>query len=405
MTINVDSEVSPLKAVLLHRPGRELERLTPEHLENMLFEDIPWVEKMSREHDQFARILTEEGCSVYYLTELLGDVLSGDDHKPAAEARRALIENTLEHCGLRETLEAGPIEAYLSELDGRSLAEVIITGLEKHEISFAPARRPLSHYVREENPFYIPPLANLYFTRDPATVIGSTLSINAMKAGARRRESALIAFLVANHPLLRENREVLTYRGNPAHSIEGGDILVLNRRAVAVGCSARTSPAAIEQLASGLLQRGFEQVLAVQIPAARAYMHLDTVLTMVDQDAFSIFGGVEQELAVYRLHGTPELTVEPVDSLTEALEQALGLPEVRLIRNVDGDTLSAAREQWNDSTNTLAVAPGRVITYDRNVISNRELRRNGIEVLEIEGSELVRGRGGPRCMSMPLLRQ
>ncbi len=398
MQIGVYSEVGRLRAVLLHRPGRELERLAPDHLENMLFEDIPWVEKMSREHQEFAQILTETGCAVYYIEELLLETLS---QRPASVER--LIEQTLTLCGLQGTMEAQAIEAHLSSLNPKHLCEAVITGIEKQEIEFEPGRRPLSHYIRENNPFYIPPLANLYFTRDPAVVIGNTLSINVMKTQARSRESALVEFLGEHHPLLAENASLHRFRPSTGHTIEGGDVLVLNDRAVAVGCSTRTSPGAIEQLASRLFENGFSEVLAVRIPSTRAYMHLDTVLTMVDRDAFTVFAGVENEITVYRIE--PDLTVKPLADLGEALAHALGLRSVRLIRNSNGDALSAAREQWNDSTNTLAVAPGKVITYNRNVNSNRELRSNGIEVIEIEGSELVRGRGGPRCMSMPLLRE
>lgn len=398
MQIGVYSEVGRLKAVMLHRPGRELERLAPDYLENMLFEDIPWVEKMSREHQEFAQILTETGCTVYYIEDLLLETLS---QEPAPAEH--LIEQTLRLCGLQDTMESHAIRDHLLSLGSRRLAETIITGLEKREIEFEPGRRPLGHYIRDDSPFYIPPLANLYFTRDPAVVIGNTLSINVMQTKARSRESALLGFLADYHPMLAAHTQVHRFQPHAGHTIEGGDVLVLTEHAVAVGCSARTSPGAIEQLAARLFEDGFSEVLAVRIPSARAYMHLDTVLTMVDRDAFTVFAGVEDEITVYRV--TPGLTAEPISSLGEALANALGLDSVRLIRNADGDALSAAREQWNDSTNTLAVAPGKVITYNRNVNSNRELRNNGLEVIEIEGSELVRGRGGPRCMSMPLLRE
>ena len=431
MQIEVHSEVGRRKAALLHRPGRELERLTPDYLETMLFEDIPWVDKMHREHEEFASVLADAGCAVYYLQNLLIETLTHGSvqyrtsrgepraaRTPASvridgvtRTREELVRITLALCGLEDTGASEAVAGHLLSLDAPALAETVVTGVEKSEISFEPSRRPLSHYTGKGGPFFVPPLANLYFTRDPAAVLGSLLSISVMKAQARRRESALIGFLAAHHPLFAGTVEVHEYRTSPGHTIEGGDILVLGDSAVAVGCSARTSPGAIEQLALRLFQRGYEQVLAIEIPSARAYMHLDTVLTMVDYDAFSIFTGVEEDIAVYRLE--PQigrgngfgLRVTPLESLTGALKQAMGVSRVRLIRNASGDALSAAREQWSDSANTLAIAPGKVIAYNRNVGANRELRKHGIEVVEIEGSELVRGRGGPRCMSMPLVRE
>ena len=263
----------------------------------------------------------------------------------------------------------------------------------------------LSYYIKDDFPYYINPLPNLYFTRDPGAIIAEGMAVNAMKTAARSRETLILDYIRRYHPLFGAS-ELLWYSPEDGDSIEGGDILVLGSETVAVGCSIRTSSEGIEKLAGRLFQgdSGIREVLVLQIPNARAYMHLDTVFTMLTEDKFTIFSGVAERIRVFRL--TPgkgeNLRIQPEDTLTGALKSALNLPAVQLIQSGGGDNFAAAREQWNDSTNTLALAPGVVVTYRRNVHSNSTLRQHGIEVVEIEGSELVRGRGGPRCMSMPL---
>ncbi|NCB01529.1 MAG: arginine deiminase, partial [Spirochaetia bacterium] len=259
--------------------------------------------------------------------------------------------------------------------------------------------------------FYISPLPNLYFTRDPATIVGSAMHINVMKNEYRKRESYLMNLLSTHHSLFSSTTVHSDYtRGS---TIEGGDILIINKTTAVIGSSARTEVWAIESFARRMMApieeggEGFKEILVVQIPFTRAYMHLDTIFTMVDRDKFVLFGGVEPALKVFSItkKRKDSLYIHEEKGLKEALSRALGVVSVDIIKNGGLDNIASAREQWNDSTNTLALEPGVVVTYRRNIVSNENLRKHGIEVIPIIGSELVRGRGGPRCMSMPLLRE
>jgi len=401
---NVKSEVGKLESVLLHRPGKELERLTPQYLEELLFDDIPWLGRMQEEHDLFADALRKRGCKVYYYDKLLEDILFDDSVKEELISELSLFS------GITKLKEKDAILDYLKNRSPGELAEILIAGLHKNEINYRIENRSLSYYITDDYPFYINPLPNLYFTRDPGAVIGGGISINSMKTHARNRETMILSYINRYHKEIRTDHVPLWYDYHNSDSIEGGDILVLNERAVAIGCSARTSAQAIEKVAENLFTGGSEvrEVLVIQIPFKRAYMHLDTVFTMLDRDKFTIFPGIEDEVKVFSI--TPSsgkngiLKISPRENLKKALSATLGIDQVRIIQSGGGDKITAAREQWNDSTNTLAIAPGTVVTYRRNTASNDTLRNNGIEVVEIEGSELVRGRGGPRCMSMPLRR-
>lgn len=400
--LNVTSEIGKMKAVLLHRPGKELERLTPEYLHELLFDDIPWLRKMQQEHDEFARLMRERGSEVYYYEELLADTLK-DQH-----VCRLFISDVIKNSNIANLQLERIIEEYLQTLEPQQIVEIAIAGLHKKDLPDIMGRElHLVDYIKQHYPFYINPLPNLYFTRDPGVVIGNGLSINKMKTPARDRETMFLEYIYRYHPLFKKEAAPLWYDYKETFSIEGGDVLVLSDSVVAIGCSERTSARGIEILSERLFANsGIKQVLAVHIPFTRAYMHLDTVFTMIDHDKFTIYPGVEGLLKAYLL--TPGKTtprVQPMDSLSEGLKTVLKLPSVELIQSGGGDEITAAREQWNDSTNTLALAPGVVVTYNRNEASNETLRNHGIEVLEIEGSELVRGRGGPRCMSMPLVRE
>ncbi|MCG8452889.1 MAG: arginine deiminase [Spirochaetales bacterium] len=398
----VRSEIGPLRKVLLHKPGRELETLTPDSLEELLFDDIPWVERMQEEHDEFAQALRTRGCEVFYYRDLLVDVLSN------TETRDGIVDGYLRDRRIPDARLRSDIRHLLLEASAGELADILIGGLRKEDVPHTEDEKRLSYYIKDSFPFYVNPLPNLYFTRDPGAMIGEGLAVNAMRTQARARESAILDILRVHHPLFAGNREHQWYSPEDQDSIEGGDTLVLGNGVVAVGCGSRTSGEAIETLASRLFatDSGFREVLVVQIPAVRAYMHLDTVFTMLSHDQFTIFPGIENELKVFRLTPAPHqgLRIEPLDCLAGALKKSLGIPAVQLIQSGGGDRITAAREQWNDSTNTLALAPGVVVTYRRNRYSNETLRQHGIEVVEIDGSELLRGRGGPRCMSMPLER-
>lgn len=400
--LNVKSEIGKLKSVLLHKPGRELERLTPQYLHELLFDDIPWLKKMREEHDGFADELKKRGCTVYYHEDLLEDILKKDDIK------ESLIKDVLDICYIGNPELENLIKEFLLTKSPKELAEIFIAGLHKEDFPEIQREKNLTDYIKKEYPFYINPLPNLYFTRDPGAVIGNGLSINAMKTPARDRETMMLKYIYSYHPLFKKEVSPLWYDYKNTYSIEGGDILVLNEEVVAVGCSERTTARGIELLANNLFKgdNKIKEVLAIQIPFTRAYMHLDTVFTMMDYDKFTIYPGVGEKLKAFKL--TPNSKaypkVTPMDSLQDALTKALKVPSVKIIQSGGGNEISAAREQWNDSTNTLAIAPGVVVTYNRNEITNESLRKNGIEVVDIEGSELVRGRGGPRCMSMPLVR-
>ncbi|KAB3540968.1 arginine deiminase [Alkaliphilus pronyensis] len=399
--LNVTSEIGDLRAVLLHRPGRELERLTPDYLHELLFDDIPWLKRMQWEHDEFAKVMEDRGCRVYYYEDLLEELIKVE------HVKKLFINDLIKNSHIDSTELEVLIEEFLLTLTPKEIVEVAIAGLEKKDAPNLIEEYNLVDYIRQEYPFYINPLPNLYFTRDPGVVIGNGLAINKMKTPARNRETMFLEYIYQHHPLFKKPITPQWYDYKETYSIEGGDVLVLSDSVVAIGCSERTSARGIEILSQRLFKESsIKKVLAVQIPFTRAYMHLDTVFTMVDHDKFTIYPGVEDLLQAYELtEGKTTPRVKPMVSLKEALKAALNLPNVQLIQSGGGDDITAAREQWNDSTNTLALSPGSVITYNRNEASNETLRKHGIEVIEIEGSELVRGRGGPRCMSMPLIRE
>lgn len=400
--LNVTSEIGKLKAVLLHKPGKELERLTPEYLRELLFDDIPWLRKMRVEHDEFAEVLRQRGAEVLYVEDLLTDILENVDVK------RNLINDILLNCRIDNPELNELIFSHIFEKSAKEVAEIAVAGLNKKDLPDIEREYSLSDYVNNNYPLYINPIPNLYFMRDPAAVIGNGICINSMNTEARRREPMLIKYIYDFHPLLKKEFSPIWYNYTIPHSLEGGDILVLSKEVIAIGCSERTSANGIEIAARNLFagNEDLKEVMAVQIPAIRAFMHLDTVFTMVDRDKFTIYPGIQDKVSVYKLtRGKNGVKVSVEDDLEAALKKSLKLPAIKFIQSGGGDIITAAREQWNDSTNTLAIAPGVVVTYGRNEASNEVLRRNGIEVLEIDGSELVRGRGGPRCMSMPLCRE
>lgn len=401
---SVRSEIGKLKSVLLHTPGRELESLTPEYLDSMLFEDIPFLEQMREEHNLFADVLRDQGCEVHYIESLLETVFTDES------LRNTAVDHLVESARLYSPSLKKSIAEFLHDCTASQMVSHAIGGLLKSTVDDKVRNKTLSYYIRETYPYYISPLPNLYFTRDPATMVGEGISINVMRTESRRRENWIISLLANHHPLFAGTKVHADY--SHGNSIEGGDILMLNESCALVGSSARTGVWAIESFAREMMLpiedggEGLKEVLVVQIPYTRAYMHLDTVFTMVDRDKFSIFGAIEPSLRIFSLkrNSFGALSIDEEPSLRVALQRILGTP-VDLIRSGGEDSIASAREQWNDSTNTLAVAPGTVVTYRRNVVSNETLEQHGITVIPIRGSELVRGRGGPRCMSMPLARE
>jgi arginine deiminase len=399
-SISVYSEIGKLKSVLLHCPGQEIENIVPDYLRRLLFDEIAYLEQAKREHNQFADILRKEGVEVIYLTELMADILQ--DPRVREEFLKEFMEEG-------KVVTKGLQEAFMEFFNSFTPLELIkkcISGVRTEELKHIKPKS-LGDMVKKPYPFYLDPIPNMYFQRDPFASIGKGVSLNVMANETRNRETLFAKYIFNYHPRFKETQR--WYNRDKTHAIEGGDILVLSEKVVALGISDRTDPMAIERLAHRLLssEESFEVVMAFDIPKTRAFMHLDTVFTMVDYDQFSIYPGIEEPLDVYSITRGKNNEIKIIyehEELSEILKRHLNLSAVNLIRCGDGDRIAASREQWSDGSNTLAISPGKVVCYNRNYITNEAFRRNNIEVLEFESYELSRGRGGPRCMSMPLIR-
>ena len=404
MSICVRSETGTLEQVLLHRPGAELEQLVPGELERLLFDDIPYLQAAQQEHDAFAEMLRHNGTQVLYLEELMTQTLAADP-----QVRRRFVRQFIEEGGRIARHFQPALYEYLTALTDDELVRRTMTGVSMEEFLPEGQRGALVSLTRGSHRFVLDPIPNLYFTRDPFACIGEGVSLNAMYSPTRRRETIYGQYILKYHPDFA-GQVPFYYRREDPFSIEGGDILNLSPRLLAVGISQRTTPEAIEILARNIFRdetAEIRTILALDIPNLRAFMHLDTVLTQVDRDTFTVHPEILSSLRVYRMTsaGRDSLQVtERTGTLEEILAGEMGLPRVKLIRCGGGDRVASEREQWNDGSNTLCIAPGKVVVYDRNYVTNAILRDNGIQVLEMPSSELSRGRGGPRCMSMPLRR-
>ncbi|MGM9985869.1 MAG: arginine deiminase [Bacillaceae bacterium] len=404
--IHITSEIGELKTVLLKRPGKEVENLTPDWLERLLFDDIPYLPVMQKEHDYFASTLKNRGVEVLYLETLAAESLWSD------QIKEQFVDEFL--VGSKANINGAfhSLKEYLLSMPNLQLVEKLMSGVLKSEIEVSK-RTHLYELMEDTYPFYLDPMPNLYFTRDPAAAIGEGLSINKMSRPARRRESLFMKYIIQYHPRFAKHDIPVWLDRDYSYSIEGGDELVLSDEVLAIGVSQRTTAQAIERLAINLFNSHptFKKILAIEIPKCRAYMHLDTVFTMVDYDKFTIHPDIQGpggNMNVYILEPGDDVTDVKIthrQNLQETLKEVLKVPELILIPCGGGDVIASAREQWNDGSNTLAIAPGVVVTYDRNYVSNDLLRSHGIEVIEVLSSELSRGRGGPRCMSMPIIRE
>lgn len=399
--IDIRSEIGPLKRVLLHRPGRELENLMPEYIERLLFDDIPYLKIAQEEHDAFCDLLRKNGAEVVYLTDLVAESLT------EPEVREQFVREYIEEAGIRGEKRTAMMLDYFRSMSVKNMVEKMMSGVRKSEIR-GYGKKNLTDFLDDRYPFVLDPIPNLYFTRDPFSAIGSGVSIHKMHTVTRSRETLFAKYIFRFHPLYRSTP--LWYDRTGCASVEGGDILVLSPRVAAIGISQRTQPWAIEVLAKKLLEpeAGFEKVLAIDIPKNRAFMHLDTVFTMVDYDKFTMHPNISGHLKVFVLENgrSGHLSItEERESLEELLREHLQLDHVTLLKCGGGCVIDAAREQWNDGSNTFCIAPGKVIAYSRNYVTNQVMTDAGIQVLTIPSSELSRGRGGPRCMTMPLVRE
>ena len=399
--VNNYSEIGKLNKVLLHRIGTEVDGLVPDNFARLLFDDIPYLKVAQQEHDHFARILKSNGVEVVYYVDEVAKALHRQDIKDRF-IREMLDQSHFSSRGVKEA-----IYAYLIVMKPHELVEKVIAGVRKTDLTdYRP--KTLAEKIDEAYPFYMDPMPNMYFTRDQGACVGNGITIHHMSTATRRRESLLLRYMYEYNSDFAPAGTEKWYDYDDPQSLEGGDILVLSKDIVAIGLSERTTALGIETFARNLLMGSdFKKVLVFNIPKKRAFMHLDTVFTMVDYDKFSIHPEIEGPLQLYELSLGAGGEIH-LDSMTEdlatILAAELGLPAVKLIRCGGDDVMAAQREQWNDGSNTLCIAPGKVITYERNYVTNDLLDRNGIEVLTMPSSELSRGRGGPRCMSCPVNR-
>lgn len=404
MAICVKSEIGKLRKVLIHRPGGELEHLTPEYLTTLLFDDIPYLKRAQIEHDSFADTLRGCGVEVVYLCDLVAQALDTDPY-----VRRQFVKEFLSNADTRIVgHEKELFKLLMDEPDTRTMVLRTMEGIMDDGFDFRKTN-PLLNLTRTKAGFILDPIPNLYFTRDPMASVGCGASLNHMFSVTRNRETIYMKYVFEHHPDF-QNKVKKYYDPSIPYSIEGGDIHNLSEDTLAIGLSERTTAQAIEVLARKIFadeESTIRNILAIDIPNMRAFMHLDTVLTQADRGVFIVHPGILHNIKAYRVFPGAKGTIK-AESLKGTLESIfcrfLGLDEIRFIKCGGNNMIAAEREQWNDGSNALCVEPGTVIVYDRNTITNDILRDNGLKTLEIASSELSRGRGGPRCMSMPLVR-
>ena len=409
-SIHVTSEIGKLRKVLLHRPGNELLNLTPETLGDLLFDDIPFLPDAQKEHDAFAKALKDNGVEVVYLEDLMADVIASSE-----SVRAKFIKQFMDEAGINTLKYKQLVGKYLNNIkDPKELVLKTMEGIQVSEIydEKKDYEKTLVDMIQTPDKFIAEPMPNLYFTRDPFACVGEGVDLHKMYSVTRNRETIYGEYIFKYHPDYKDVSKY--YDRNYVWHTEGGDLLNINEKTVAIGISQRTQSEAIDQLAKNYFKDPdckIETILAFNIPSSRAFMHLDTVFTQIDKYTFTYHPGIMGTLQVFEITEGfdpttfEDLVVKEINApLDKILERYLNHP-VKLIPCAGGDKVAAEREQWNDGSNTLCIEPGVVVVYDRNNVTNEVLANEGIKVVEIHGAELSRGRGGPRCMSMPLIRE
>lgn len=398
------SEIAPLKKVLVHRPGDEFLNLTPNTLERLLFDDIPYLKVAQAEHDAFTNAMRAEGVEVIYLVDMMAETLD-----TSATVRREFIKQFIFEGGITSPKIARYCYDLLSKIkDNRELVKKCIAGIDTTEIKELMNTSGF-YAARDTGRMVLDPLPNLIFTRDPFATVGHDITLHRMLRPTRNRETIFGEYIFKYHPFYDDIK--LLYDRTEPYSIEGGDIQVLSKEVIAIGISERTEPDAIANFAKKLFKdknNKFKYILAIDIPDERSFMHLDTVMTQVDVDKFAVQNAIMDISTIYEITqgaGNEIEIVEIRQSLQKVLEKYLHISKIELIKCGNGKRIDAEREQWSDGVNLICLRPGVVIAYDRNFVTNETLRRHGIKVIEVPSSEISRGRGGTHCMSMALIRE
>ena len=399
------SEIASLKKVLMHRPGEEFLNLTPNTLERLLFDDIPYLKIAQEEHDAYANAMRAEGVEVVYITDLAAEAIESGGRT----VRKKFLEQFIEEAGVTSPKVMKHCFDYLNSIkDTRDMVKKCIAGIDISELKKL-GKISGFYATRDTGRMIIDPIPNILFQRDPMSTVGNGATLHKMWSVTRTRESIFMEYVFKYHPFYKDTK--LYYDRTEPYCIEGGDIQVLSSEVVAIGISQRTEPDAIADFARKLFKdkkNHFKYVLAIDIPDERSFMHLDTVMTQVDVDKFAVQDAVMHISTIYEItegHGGEIEIMETHQSLEKALAKYLHLDKVELIKCGNGKRIDAEREQWSDGVNLMCVRPGVVMAYDRNFVTNQTLRKHGVKVIEIPSSELSRGRGGSHCMAMALVRE